>query len=60
MDEINRLWAREIAAKHQIDERTLTKALRGEPIRVLAVAERARKAADEYRQRKAAEGDTSK
>ncbi len=45
------LLIRELALKHQIDERTLKKALRGETIRVHHSAARAKLAVEEYRHR---------
>lgn len=51
MPAFNRMWVRELAGKHMLDERTLLKALDGKPIRAQAVAERAEAAAVEYRLR---------
>lgn len=51
MPAFNRMWVRELAGKHLLDERTLLKALAGKAIRAQAVAERAQAAADEYQLR---------
>jgi hypothetical protein len=48
MPAFNRMWVRELAGKHMLDERTLLKALEGKTIRAQAVAERAEAAAGEY------------
>ena len=48
MPAFNRMWVRELAGKHMLDERTLLKALAGKAIRAQAVAERAEAAAGEY------------
>lgn len=53
MPAFNRMWVRELAGKHMLDERTLLKALAGNAIRAQAVAERAEAAAAEYHQRAA-------
>lgn len=51
MPAFNRMWVRELAGKHLLDERTLLKALEGKTIRAQAVAERAQAATSEYQLR---------
>lgn len=51
--ELNLLRVRRVAAKYEIHEMTLRKALRGEPIRGASVASRTKLAVQEYHQEEA-------